>query len=111
MAMPDAVKSLLLLAHAPAESLSRQVYNVTSFSLSAEEIAGLVREAFPGTTITYEVDKKRQGIVDSWPADLNDEAAREDWGWEPDYGAERAFREYLIPNIRERYAAARETGG
>lgn len=103
MAMPDAVKSLLMLAQAPLEKLSRQVYNVTSFSLSAEEIAGMVREAFPEATITYEVDEKRQGIVDSWPADLNDSSAREDWGWEPNYDAERAFYEYLIPNIRERY--------
>lgn len=111
MAMPDAVKSLLLLADAPLSELSRQVYNVTSFSLSAEEIADLVTEAFPEATITYEVDEKRQGIVDSWPADLNDSAAREDWGWEPDYSATRAFREYLIPNIRERYAGRIEERG
>lgn len=110
MAMPDAVKSLLLLAEAPASSLNRQVYNVTSFSLSAEKIAALVQEAFPQAEISYEVDEKRQGIVDSWPADLNDSAAREDWGWEPDYSAERAFREYLIPNIRERYAEKKGVG-
>lgn len=112
MAMPDAVKSLLMLARAPGANLSRHVYNVTSFSLSAAEIADLVRESFPGTEITYVVDEKRQGIVDSWPADLNDNAARQDWGWEPDYGVERAFHDYLIPNIRERYAgepAARDS--
>lgn len=110
MAMPDAVKSLLLLAEAPVSSLSRQVYNVTSFSLSAEEIAELVVEAFPGAELTYQIDEKRQRIVDSWPADLNDNAARQDWGWEPDYPAGRAFREYLIPNIRERYAEKKGVG-
>lgn len=106
MAMPDAVKSLLLLASAPREALSRDVYNVTAFSLSAEEIAGLVRRAFPRTEIGFQPDLKRQGIVDSWPADLNDSAARRDWGWQPDYDAERAFNEYLIPNIRRRYERA-----
>jgi len=35
MAMPDAVRALLQLAHAPRAALSRLVYNVTSFSLSA----------------------------------------------------------------------------
>ena len=104
MAMPDAVTALLRLAHASPEELSRQVYNVTSFSLSAAEISELVYNAFPGAEISYEVDDKRQGIVDSWPADLNDEAARRDWGWRPSYDASRAFGEYLIPNIRERYA-------
>ena len=47
---------------------------------------------------------KRQGIVDSWPADVNDSAARADWGFSPQYDFRRAFSEYLIPMIRERYA-------
>ncbi|MDX1664335.1 MAG: NAD-dependent epimerase/dehydratase family protein [Candidatus Promineifilaceae bacterium] len=106
MAMPDAVTALLDLAAAPREALSRRVYNVTAFSLSAAEIAGLVQQAFPDASITFAPDPKRQGIVDSWPADLNDLPARKDWGWEPAYDARRAFREYLIPNIRARYEQA-----
>ena len=46
---------------------------------------------------------KRQGIVDSWPADVDDSAARRDWGFAPVYDVERAFSEYLVPTIRERY--------
>ena len=30
--------------------------------------------------------------------------ARRDWGFNPKYDFERAFREYLIPTIRERHA-------
>jgi hypothetical protein len=51
------------------------------------------------------VDVKRQGIVDSWPADVDDGAARRDWGFAPRYGLESAFDDYLIPTIRSRYAA------
>ncbi|MFZ0546101.1 MAG: hypothetical protein WAM60_11715, partial [Candidatus Promineifilaceae bacterium] len=98
-----AVKSLLSLEAAPEESLNHRVYNVGSFSLTAAEIRGLVLDAFPDADIQYELDLPRQGIVDSWPADLDDSAARKDWGWKPDYDVERAFSEYLIPNIRERY--------
>jgi nucleoside-diphosphate-sugar epimerase len=103
MAMPDAVTALLKLAEAPLEALMRQVYNVTAFSVSAHEISQLVRAAFPEAQITFEPDEKRQAIVDSWPADLNDRAARRDWGWQPAYDAGRAFNEYLIPEIRRRY--------
>ena len=46
---------------------------------------------------------KRQNIVDSWPADVDDSAARRDWGYAPRYDEQRAFAEYLIPTIRERY--------
>lgn len=104
MVMPDAVKALLLLAAAERDCLSRLVYNVTSFSLSANEIRELTLEAFPDAVIEYEIDQRRQGIVDSWPADLNDESARRDWHWQPDFGVERAFHEHLIPRIRARYA-------
>ncbi len=101
--MPDAVQALLRLGQAPREKLSRLIYNVTSFSLSAGEIRDLVRKAFPEAKITFKPDQKRQSIIDSWPADLDDSAARRDWGWEPLYDGERSFSEYLIPNIRQRY--------
>lgn len=103
MAMPDAVKSLLMLAEAPAEKLTRRVYNITAFSITAEEIAARVKDAFPAAEITYEPHLKRQRIVDSWPIDMNDDAARRDWGWQPDYDVDRTFDEYLFPNIRKRY--------
>lgn len=103
MAMPDAVKGLLTLEGAPEESLSRRVYNINSFCLSAEEVRELVLKAFPKADIQYAPDLQRQGIVDSWPAFLDDSAARKDWGWSPDYDIERAFSDYLIPNIRQRY--------
>jgi nucleoside-diphosphate-sugar epimerase len=103
MAMPDGVDALLKLAAAPAERLTRRIYNVGSFNPSAAEIRDLVVNAFPGAAITFEPDLKRQGIVDSWPADVDDAAARRDWGFTTRYNLARAFSEYLIPNIRERY--------
>ena len=103
MVMPDAVKALLLLSQAPIETLTRQVYNVRSFMLSAGEIRDRVLQAFPDAQIEFVPDLKREAIVDSWPADLDDSAARMDWGWLPDYDADRAFNEYLLPNVRERY--------
>ena len=103
MAMPDAVKALLDLARAPREDLNRLIYNVTSFSLSAGEIRDLVLETFPDARITFEPDIQRQRIVDSWPIDMDDSDARRDWNWNPDFGTQRCFQDYLIPNIRKRY--------
>ncbi len=103
MAMPDAVKALLDLAKAPAGALTRRVYNVTSFGLTAAEFRDQVLLHFPDAQISFQPDTKRQGIVDSWPADLNDNDARRDWGWQPDYDLRRSFNEYLVPNIRQRY--------
>lgn len=105
MVMPDAIKSLILLANAPRENLKQIAYNVTSFSLTAKELAEITQAAFPRAQIEFVPDLKRQGIVDTWPNDIDDSAARNDWGWKPDYDVERSFHEYLIPAIRKRYLA------
>jgi len=103
MVMPDAVKALVMLESVPKNRLSRFVYNVTSFSISAQEIFDIVRQAFPEAKINFSVDGCRQQIVDTWPAHLDDSTARRDWDWMPDYNCDRSFNEYLIPAIRERY--------
>jgi threonine 3-dehydrogenase len=103
MAMPDGVDALLALAAAPRERLTRTAYNLRAFSRSAAAIRDVVIRAFPNASIEYRVDTKRQRIVDSWPMDVDDAAARADWGFAPKYDFDRAFQEYLIPTIRERY--------
>jgi len=103
MAMPDAVDSLLRLAECSRERLTRTVYNLGAFSPSAQEIHDEVAGAFPGAEISFQIDERRQGIVDTWPADVEDSAARCDWGHSPRFGFREAFREYLIPTIRQRY--------
>lgn len=105
MAMPDGVDALLRLAAAPRESLSRAVYNVGAFNPSAEEIRRHVLRAFAGAEVTWDPHEKRQKIVDSWPADVDDSAARRDWGFSPRLDEGRAFTAYLVPTIRERYRA------
>ena len=106
MAMPDAVTALLDLSRAPKQDLSRTVYNVTSFSLTAEQFRLQVLDTFSDAEITFKPDIKRQKIVDSWPADLNDNDARRDWNWKPNFDIHRSFNEYLIPNILKRYQVA-----
>ena len=105
MAMPDGVDALLRLAAAPRERLTRTAYNVRAFNPSAEEIVAVVTRAFPRAVVTWRTDTKRQGILDSWPADVDDGAARRDWGFAPRYDFEGAFQEYLIPRIKKQYGA------
>jgi threonine 3-dehydrogenase len=103
MAMPDAISALLDLARAPRENLTRTAYNLTAFSPTAQQIHDAVMAAFPGAVVEWGTDAKRQSIVDSWPEDVDDGAARRDWGFAPMYDFNTAFDQYLIPNVRERY--------
>jgi threonine 3-dehydrogenase len=103
MAMPDATDALLRLAAAPRDRLTRTAYNLTAFSPTAQEIHDVAKAAFPRAALGWRVDAKRQAVVDSWPEDVDDSTARRDWGFSPTYDFRRAFDEYLIPTIRQRY--------
>lgn len=106
MAMPDGVEALLALAAAPRAAITQSAYNLGAFAPTADEVREEVVRAFPSARIEYKIDAKRQGIVDSWPEDVDDRAARRDWGFAPKYGFPEAFREFLIPRIRDRYKSS-----
>lgn len=110
MAMPDAVRALLQLEAAPASRLRRRVYNVSSFSLTARDIHRQVLLSFPEAQVQFAPHPGRQAIVDSWPADVDDRAAREDWGWSPQYDQAAAFQDYLVPAVTARYRAQTPSG-
>ncbi len=101
--MPDAIDALITLANAERASLTRCVYNIGCFNPSAGETADLIRAFFPNADITFVPDEPRQGIVDSWPADVNDSQAVKDWNYAPKHNLTTAFADYLIPNIKAKY--------
>lgn len=104
MTMPDGINALLKLEAAPHDKLTRLVYNIGAFNPSAGEVYDLIKRAFPQAAVTFAPDLRRQGIVDSWPQDVDDASARADWGWTPEYDLGRAFEEYLIPAVKRRYS-------
>jgi threonine 3-dehydrogenase len=104
MAMPDAIKSLVELTEVPREKLSQVVYNIAAFSLTAGEFRERAQAVFPGARISFNPNARRQGIVDSWPEEIDDTLARSEWGWKPCYSVDRFFDEYLLPEIQKYYA-------
>ena len=102
MVMPDAIAALVQLAGAPRSALTTTAYNTMAFNPTAQEIADAVARAFPGASISWVLDAKRQRILDSWPAAVDDTPARREWGFSPAYDFARAFDAYLVPRIRAR---------
>lgn len=85
MYMPDCLKSIVDLMDADATCLRHHSnFNVTAMSFTAGELAAEIRKHVPGFVCKYAPDF-RQAIADSWPASLDDSAAREEWGWNPAY--------------------------
>lgn len=83
--MPDAIRATLRLMEAPAAQISvRTSYNLAAMSFTPAEIANSIREHLPDFTIDYQPDF-RQAIAESWPDSIDDQVARRDWQWQPDY--------------------------
>lgn len=83
--MPDAIRATLELMEAPAENIRvRSSYNLSGMSFTPAEIAASIQKQVPDFRIQYAPDF-RQAIADSWPASIDDSAARQDWGWKPMY--------------------------
>jgi len=83
MYMPDAIEATVKLMLAPAEQIKvRSSYNLAGFSFTPKELAIEIQKHMHDFTIDYAPDF-RQAIADSWPASIDDSAARSDWGWKP----------------------------
>ena len=108
MYMPDAVGAVEQLMLAPADRLTvRTSYNLGALSFSCEELADAIRRRIPGFEIDYAPDF-RQAIADSWPASIDDSAARADWDWQPAYDLDQMVDDMLL-HLRERYATPAPT--
>lgn len=102
MYMPDAVKAAIDIMEAHPDNLRhRNAFNVTAMSLCPEDLSGYIRAHIPSFEIDYAVDPLRQAIANSWPNNMEDYAARVEWGWKPDYGTTEMTAE-MLEKIRER---------
>ena len=86
MYMPDAIKSAIAIMEAdPSRMKHRNAYNVTAMSFAPEDIVNEIKKYIPDFVIGYKVDPVRQAIAESWPNNMDDSTAREEWGWKPEY--------------------------
>ncbi len=95
MYMPDCLKATFDLMEADFSKLIHHSdFNVTAMSFSAGELAAEIKKHIPEFTVEYEPDF-RQEIADSWPNSIDDSAAREEWGWKPDYDLAKMTEDML----------------
>ena len=86
MYMPDAVRAAIELMEADPQQLKhRNAFNISAMSFTPEELAGQIQKHIPTFTLHYQIDPLRQAIADSWPRHMDDQAAREEWGWQSQY--------------------------
>lgn len=93
--MPDTIRATLQLMEAPADRLTvRTSYNLAGMSFTPAEVTESIRKLMPHFKIGYKPDF-RQAIADSWPASIDDSAARRDWNWRPEYDLDSMTKDML----------------
>jgi len=99
MYMPDAIRATIELMEAPAEQVKiRSSYNLAGISFTPKEIAAEVSKHIPNFEMSYNPDF-RQKIADSWPISIDDEPAREEWGWKPSFDITSMTKD-MMKNLR-----------
>ena len=99
MYMPDAIRGTLELMGAPLDSLKNHSnYNLSGMSFSAAELADAIQKIVPDFKCTFKPDY-RQKIADSWPISIDDEPAREEWGWKPSFDITSMTKD-MMKNLR-----------
>ena len=84
--MPDCIRAAVNLMEADGSQLRHHNgFNVAAMSFSAGELAAEIKKHIPHFECDFEPDQ-RQSIADSWPASIDDSEARQQWGWQPEFG-------------------------
>jgi nucleoside-diphosphate-sugar epimerase len=95
MYMDDAIRATIQIMQTPCEKIKiRSSYNLGGVSFTPKEIAATITKHIPNFSITYKPDF-RQKIADSWPASIDDTAARDDWNWKHEFDLEMITEEML----------------
>ena len=95
MYMDDAIRATVQIMQAPSEKIKiRSSYNLGGVSFTPTAIAETIKKHIPDFTVTYKPDF-RQKIADSWPASIDDSAARDDWNWKHKFDLEMITTDML----------------
>ena len=101
MYMVDAIRATIELMETPSAQVKiRSSYNLAGVSFTPEEIGKEVSKHIPNFEISYNSDF-RQKIADSWPHSINDEHAKNDWGWRLKYDLEKMTKD-MIFNLKKK---------
>lgn len=92
MFMDDAIRATMELMETNRSKLSvNSSYNVGAMNFTPKQIAMEISHYIKGFNISFKPDF-RNNIALSWPNSINDNLARTDWGWSPNFDLSRTTK-------------------
>ncbi len=87
----DVIDSIVDFAAAEKDRLTRHVYNLHAYYLTAGMVAEAAREYFPEFEFDFALVESVDHLISSWPDAPDDSDARRDWGWQPKYDFDKTM--------------------
>lgn len=102
MYMPDALDAVVQLMEADGSKLKhRNAFNISAMSFDPEVLAEAIGKYVPDFNLSYDVDPILQKIAMSWPNNMDDSAAREEWNWKPAYDLDKMTKD-MLENLKKK---------
>ena len=79
----------------------RSSYNFAGLSFTPEVLASEIRKHIPEFKLSYTANDPRQQIADSWPRSIDDQVARNDWGWKPEFNLAKMTAD-MLTNLKNK---------
>ncbi len=93
----DVVRALISLKKADKAKLRQQVYNIHGFTTTMRQEAESIKKYIPNAKIKFEQDKSEamRNAARALSYELDDTAAREDFGWQPRYLLDEMVEDFV----------------
>ena len=102
MYMNDAIKATIGIMEAPFEKIKiRTSYNLSSLHFNPKQLEKEIKKYFEDFKIIYKPDERDQ-LAKGWPESINDDCARKDWGWQPNFNLSQMVSDIIL-NLTNRY--------
>ena len=94
--MPDALNAAISLMEAdPQRLIHHNGFNIASMSFDPDTLYQAIRKYKPTFEMVYDVDPLKEQIAESWPDQMDDSCARNEWDWKPQYDLDAMTRDML----------------
>lgn len=103
--LPDTIRVIMELMESPLIRIKQVAYNMNALSFSPKQLELEIKKHIKGFNCTYQPDKKRQRIANSWPKSIDDSNFRMDFQWRPAYDFS-SMVEDMIKKLRVKYQSS-----
>ena len=84
----DVTRSVIEISTAERSALSQHIYNLHSYMFTAQDLVTAIQSRYPDFTCSFTKGSLTDDLIRRWPDVFDDIAARQDWGWKPQYDFE-----------------------